>query len=79
MKLRLLLWASFLSAVSVATLSSVPRFVPDDPVTTAMMVVRLLAGVLAVYLLAATFISVVAAVGWRRSVGPAVVRRLLVE
>lgn len=77
MRVRLVLWTVGLALAGFGLLAGVTWPTGEEPATATMAVVRVVAGVLALYLLCATIVSVVAAVRWRRSIGPVVVRRLV--
>lgn len=75
-KLRLGVWMLVLAgAATVLMRSSWPG--TGDPAVAAVAVVRLVAGVLAIYLLAATVVALLVALRWQRAIGPAMVRRLV--
>ena len=76
-KLRLLAWAMALAVSAIVLLGGASWPGAADPAAAVMAMVRVIAGLLAVYLFVATSVSVVVALRWRRTIGPAVVRRLV--
>jgi nucleoid-associated protein YgaU len=77
MKLRLLVWIAVLAAAVVLLLHGAAWPGADDPATAVMAVIQVAAGLLALWLLVATIVSLIAAVTWHRAIGPAIVRRVV--
>lgn len=75
-KLRLLVWTAVL-AVAVVLLLHGGTWSAEDPATVVMAVIRVAAGLLALWLLLATIVSLVTALTWHRAIGPVFVRRLV--